>query len=668
MQDLISREPGLAKYAGIFTQLAERIDEQRRRVKGSRGRLTTACDWHRHYGLHRTRFGWVFREWLPNAAEVWLKGDFSNWELWDKYKLSPNGDGDWIGVFSPGAFFHGQQYRLFVKWNGGEGDRLPSAATSIVRNTPDISRSDISFNARVWEPSRRFTWRKTNSFSDKPPMIYEAHVGMAQEANKIGTFAEFRENVLPRIAKAGYNVLQLMGIAQYPYYASFGYQVTNYYAVHDLLGTPDDFKDLVDEAHSLGIRVTIDLVHSHSAINEIEGLSRMDGSRWQFFHDGAKGNHPQWGTRCFDYGKVQVLRFLLSNCRFWLEEYHVDGFRFDGVTSMLFFDHGINRGYWTYDDYFSGNLDRDAFAYLALANELIKTIKPDAITVAEDVSGFPCLCQPASQGGCGFGYRLAMGVTDYWFKLADMDDMMWPMDNLWHELTYKRSVEKTISYVESHDQALVGGQTFAYRLMGDAMYNSMQASFESLTVDRGLALHKMARFVTFAAAGNGYLNFMGNEFGHPDWISFPTSENGWSFQYAKRQWHLQDDLNLKYHFLSDFDRSLLALLDAVPGLYDSRPQLILQDSVSKLLIFERKGVIFVFNFHPVQSLTDYEILCVPGTYRLILDTDNAAFGGFSRIAADQRFFSIPVRRENRLDNVLRVYLPSRTAIALQKEQ
>ncbi len=616
-------------------------------------------DWHERYGLHRTSRGWLFRECLPNVTEAWLVGDFSHWERRKDFRLSREGD-DFAIELPSNAIKHGQQYRIYIRYKGGEGERLPSAVRTVARSIVD---GNNVFNALVWEPSEEYRFKAARPKVPKARLIYEAHIGMAQEREGVGTFREFQMNVLPHIAESGYNTLQLMGVMEHPYYASFGYQVSNFFAVNERFGTPEDFKRLVDAAHELGICVTMDLIHSHAAANTVEGIAELDGTSSLFFHDGERGKHPAWGSCCFDYSKRRTLQFLLSNCRFWLEEYNLDGFRFDGVTSMLYLDHGLGRGDWSYKDYFSPNVDWDAFAYLTFANELIHSLVPTASTSAEEVSGFPGLTVPKEQFGCGFDYRLAMGVTDYWFKLADMRDEDWPIGRLWYELTAKRSEEKCISYVECHDQALVGGQTLFFRLTGERVYSCMGKTIQSMEIDRAMALHKMSRLVTFATADKGYLNFMGNEFGHPDWIDFPTERNGWSYQYARRQWHLMTDDNLKYHYLYDFDKVLLHAFDE--PFFDSKAVRIMTDDCLKLLVFHRAKHLFIFNFHPTESYDNLPILVRPGEYRLLFDTDEARFGGFGRIQPRQSFFSKPLRIKNRLDNFIHVYIPSRTAMVLK---
>jgi 1,4-alpha-glucan branching enzyme len=488
---------------------------------------------------------------------------------------------------------------------------------------------------------------------------------MAQEEEKIGTYREFTLKMLPRIVASGYNTLQLMAIQEHPYYGSFGYQVSSFFAPSSRFGSPEELKNLIDTAHASGLTVIMDLIHSHAASNEVEGLSCFDGTLYQYFHDGPRGRHEAWDSRCFDYGKIQVLHFLLSNCRYWLDEFRFDGFRFDGVTSMLYLHHGLGKVFTSYDNYFDGSVDDDALTYLALANRLVHVIRPDAITLAEDVSGMPGLAVSQSEGGLGFDYRFAMGIPDNWIRLTkDIRDEDWSISHLWFELTNRRNDEKTISYVESHDQALVGDQSLIFRLIGVDMYDHMRMDDDNLRVARGMALHKMIRLITLATAGQGYLNFMGNEWGHPEWIDFPREGNNWSFKYARRQWYLVNDCNLKYHLLVRFDRDMIALAKT-HHLLDSAPlQLLHEHSEDKVIIFSRADLIFAFNFHPDHSFTDYWFEVPFGKYRMVLDCDAPEYGGHGRLVSDQKHFTISVDSGAESRHMLSLYLPARSALVL----
>jgi 1,4-alpha-glucan branching enzyme len=675
LPELVLRDPWLGPFAGAIARRAARLAETERRLTAGASSLVDFASGHEYYGLHRREGGWVFREWAPNASRVCLVGDFSGWEEREPFALARiNDSGDWEGRFPGDSVRHGQNYKLRVYWpargrgDSGAGERIPAYARRVVQN-PETK----IFSAQVWEPPR-YRWRHprtagTGARALRAPRIYEAHVGMAQEEAGIGTFAGFREKVLPRVVDSGYNVLQLMAIQEHPYYGSFGYHVSSFFAASSRFGTPEELKELIDAAHEAGLAVFMDLVHSHAVMNEAEGLSRFDGTGYLYFHDGPRGYHAAWDSRCFDYGKIQVIHFLLSNCRFWLDEFNFDGFRFDGVTSMVFLDHGLGKTFTDYREYFDNpNIDEDALTYLALANRVVHDVRPGVVTVAEDVSGMPGLAAPLAWGGAGFDYRLAMGVPDYWIKLTkDTPDEKWHMGGLFRELTNRRGDEKTVSYAESHDQALVGDKTLIFRLIDKEMYWHMQTTDDNLIVDRGVALHKMIRLITLATAGHGYLNFMGNEFGHPEWIDFPRPGNNWSLAYARRQWNLRDDPSLRYARLAAFDRAMMALEEKYGFLGSPGPRLLLEHEERKLLIFERAGLIFFFNFHPFDSYPDLEIEVPAGRCALVLDSDAPEFSGHGRVAPGQVFvaelFYTPWGK--RLHRV-RVYLPCRAALVLAR--
>ena len=634
------------------------------------GKVSLA-DWanaHNYFGLHRDQEGWVFREWAPHATSMWLVGDFNGWKIDPDFEVFRiEGTDTWERRIAADKIRHGDKFHLEMRWDGGHGERIPAYARYVTQD--DQTKL---FSACVWAPDHPYEWRNPlsspvdqsmNRQIEKSPIIYEAHVGMASEEGRVATYAEFRDNMLPRIKKAGYNTVQLMAVMEHPYYGSFGYHVSSFFAASSRFGTPDDLKSLVDTAHGMGLRVIMDLVHSHAVANERDGLSRFDGSDYQYFHSGPKGWHSAWGSRCFDYGKTNVIHFLLSNCKFWLEEYGFDGYRFDGVTSMLFWNHGLGDAFTNYGMYFNGSVDDDAWVYLNLANRVIHEVKPNAITIAEDVSGIPGCAAPVEDCGIGFDYRMAMGEPDFWFKLAEkVRDDDWPMGGIFYELTNKRSEEKVVSYVESHDQALVGGKTFFFQCVDKEIYWGMRKDQPNLIIDRGIALHKMARLATCALNGGAYLNFMGNEFGHPEWIDFPRAENGWDYSHARRQWSLREDEELKFKGMADFDEAMLSVLQQLPSIPATK---LVANEPDKVLAFIRGDLLFVFNFNPTRSFTDYGVLVPPATkWQQILDTDETRFGGQNRIAKRQVYTPNLVKDSAHDEFVqqIKLYLPSRTAV------
>lgn len=658
---ILQIDPLLRPYQG---DLALRMENYRTRLAAllpDGQDLAAFADGAAYFGFHRQADGWWYREWAPGADAMYLTGDFNGWDR----RACPmtRRAGGVFDVFLPGrdALRHGQQVLAIVQKNGQDLDRIPLYAHYVVQE-PETG----AWNAVIYAPPAPYQWHDAAFRPQKTLYIYECHIGMAQEKPGIGTYDEFRVQVLPRVKRLGYNTIQIMAIMEHPYYASFGYQVTNFFAASSRFGTPDQLKALIDAAHRLGIAVLLDVVHSHAAKNTREGINEFDGTPDQFFYPGPRGTHAAWDTKCFQYGKHEVLHFLLSNLKYWLTEYHFDGFRFDGVTSMLYHDHGLGATFDHYDKYFSPNTNTEAVTYLQLANTLVRQVNPAAITIAEDTSAMPGLCLPVEDGGIGFDYRLAMGIPDLWIRiLKERRDEDWDLWNIWYELTGRRPKEPVIAYVESHDQALVGDKTVMFRLCDAEMYWNMAKDKENLVIDRGMALHKMIRLLTLSLGGEGYLTFMGNEFGHPEWIDFPRAGNGWSYQYCRRQWSLADDPTLRYGALDAFDAAMIALARRC-RLFRGKSQQLYISNQEGLIFYRRGGTFFAFNFSPQTS---YPAFFLPtgraGTFTVLLNTDCAAFGGQGRISGTQRYEAAP-GPDGRIG--FPIYLPSRTAIVLREEK
>jgi 1,4-alpha-glucan branching enzyme len=613
-----------------------------------------------YFGLHKVKRSWYFREWAPNATAIYVIGTFNNWQKDENYRLERLDNGIWEGRFQEKAMHHGDLYKLLVEWNGGCGERIPAWARRVVQD-----ENTKIFSAQVWAPEHEYKFRvKHFKPQTQPLMIYECHIGMATNQEKVGTYNEFRENVLPRIIKDGYNCIQIMAVQEHPYYGSFGYHVSSFFAASSRFGTPDELKQLIDEAHRHNIAVIMDIVHSHAVKNEVEGLGRFDGTPYQYFHGGDRREHPAWDSLCFNYNKNEVLHFLLSNCKFWLEEYHFDGFRFDGVTSMIYRNHGLGQDFGNYADYYNMNQDGDALCYLTLANKLIHQVNPNAITIAEEMSGLPELAVPFADGGMGFDYRMAMGIPDFWIKyIKEVKDEDWKAGHIFWEMTNRRAGEKTISYAESHDQALVGDKTIIFRLIDSDMYWHMQKGDETFRVNRGVALHKMIRLITASTINGGYLNFMGNEFGHPEWIDFPREGNGWSYKYARRQWELVDNDRLLYHDLNEFDNAMVHLIESEKKFNETPIEKVWDNEGDQLVAYKRRDLLFVFNFNGQKSFIDYGILVKKGAYKVVLNTDAKQFGGFGFSDDTVVHYTQPSHLKNK--EWLKLYIPSRSALVLR---
>lgn len=657
MYRIFEYNPQLKEFSGDIDLRMHLYKQTKGRLLKDKTTLSEFANGHNYFGFHHVDGGWVYREWAPSADRLYLTGDFNNWH-WLDNPMTKLDNGVWeLFLKGDNALWHGCKVKTIVDAFGNRTEHIPLYAKRVVQD-----KNTLMFCCEVVDDKKTFRWTDKRFKGEDSLFIYEAHVGMAQEEGKVSSYREFADKTLPIIKESGYNTIQLMAIMEHPYYGSFGYQVSNFYAVSSWFGTPEDLKYLVNKAHKLKIRVLLDVVHSHSAPNTAEGINTFDGTTWQFFHDGDKGNHPAWGTKCFNYGKDEVIHFLLSNLKFWQEEYHFDGFRFDGVTSMLYHDHGLGTAFDNNHKYFSTNTHVEAITYLQLANELVHQVNKKAITIAEDMSGMPGMCLPIQEGGIGFDYRLAMGLPDMWIRtLKEQRDEEWDIGATWGDMCLRRPGEKTIAYVESHDQALVGDKTIMFRLADASMYTDMNKDCHNPIIDRAVALHKIIRLFTLAGGGDGYLNFMGNEFGHPEWIDFPREGNGWSFHYCRRQWHLLKDENLKYCWLGDFDKDMVALAKEYDIFNQVMPDLLLLKNPEKTIVFYRNGLIFAFNFSPNVSLTNVLVPIFNETdYQVALCSDDFKYGGNGLV----HHITYPSKKFDG-QNFVELYLPARTAVVLK---
>ena len=664
---LIRQDPWLKPYERSLQVRYSYYKTALSKFDATGGLLGDISQGHHYLGFTRGeregKQGVWYREWAPEAVQLRLVGDFDDWDRF-AHPMVRDPFGVWSIFLDDDTYAnrltHQSLLKVHVISKLGAMDRIPAYIRRVV-NDPRTN----NFTGQYWNPPQPYEFRHRLPKLKGSLRIYEAHVGMAQEELKLGSFVEFTDKVLPRIAALGYNAVQLMAIMEHPYAGSFGYHVSNFYAVSSRFGTPEELKALIDQAHALGLIVLLDIIHSHAVKNTQEGLSLFDGTDYQYFHAGPRGQHVAWDSLLFDYSKYEVQRFLLSNVRFWLEEYHFDGFRFDGVTSMVYLDHGMGKTFAAYDQYFDGNVDRDALAYLQMANQLLHEINPHAVSIAEDVSGMAGMAAPVDEGGIGFDYRLSMGLPDYWIKvLKEKRDEAWGLQEIYQTMLNRRHGEKHVAYAESHDQSLVGDKTLAFRLMDKEMYWHMDKASNNPIIDRGIALHKMIRLITFSLGGEAWLNFIGNEFGHPEWVDFPREGNKFSHQYARRQWSLVDNPQLRYAGLNEFDRAMQQLDIDYNLLVDPFTEQLAIHEDTRQLVYRRGPLVFLFNFHPSQSYTDLRIpVPDPVSYKIVLNTDNKRFGGFGLVDEKAAYRKQDVPMYGRKQSI-QVYLPCRSAQVL----
>ena len=263
---LVKNDSWLEPFEGAIVGRHQHVlDKLSELTQAGKTTLSDFASGYLYFGLHKTSKGWVLREWAPNAIEIYVVGQFNDWQEQEAYKMKRIDNGNWELHLKNSQLHHGDLYKLKIKWEGGEGERIPSYANRVVQD-----EETKIFSAQVWAPDTPYVFKKKNFKPDTNPLlIYECHIGMAQDAEKVGTYTEFKENILPRIKKDGYNAIQVMAIAEHPYYGSFGYHVSNFYAPSSRFGTPEELKELIDAAHEMGIAVIMDIVHSHAVKNEL---------------------------------------------------------------------------------------------------------------------------------------------------------------------------------------------------------------------------------------------------------------------------------------------------------------------------------------------------------------------------------------------------------------
>ncbi|KAI8557559.1 hypothetical protein RHMOL_Rhmol04G0020000 [Rhododendron molle] len=525
----------------------------------------------------------------------------------------------WLKKYMP-AIPHGSKYRVYFNTSDGPLERVPAWAPYVV---PDADGNQAF--AVHWEPPPEYTykWKHKHPEVPKSLRIYECHVGISGLEPKIASFNDFTEKVLPYVKEAGYNVIQLIGLVEHKDYFTIGYRVTNLYAVSSRYGTPDDFKRLVDEAHGLGLLVFLDIVHSYSAADEMVGLSLFDGSNDCFFHTGKRGHHKFWGTRMFKYGDVDVLHFLLSNLNWWVVEYHIDGLQFHSLASMIYTHNGFASLSGDMEEYCNQYVDKDALMYLILANEILHALHPKIITIAEDATLYPGLCEPTSQGGLGFDYFVNLSASEMWSSLlGNVPDCDWNMSKIVSTLIgNKHSADKMLLYAENHNQSISGGCSFGEILLGEPREH---ASDRKASILRGSSLHKMIRLISFTIGGHAYLNFMGNEFGHP-----------------------KDMMNV--------DEKERILSRGLPNIHHV-------NDTTMVISYLRGPLLFIFNFHPTTSYERYSVgVEEAGEYQVILNSDEKRYGGQALIEQDQYIRKTVSKRMDGLRNCLEVPLPNRSA-------
>ena len=671
--EIINQDHSLKPFELEIKERMELYKEKLNEIKNKEKSLENIAKSYKSMGINLMPNGDIkYREYAPGAKGISLFGEFNNWnkeQFWakkDKFGfwelIIPNENG------AP-KIQHGQIVKVNVVLEDGNWmERNPIWSHYLIQNKESIILENI-----FWNPEIKYKWKYPQKHIKKPESlrIYEVHIGLSSFDPKINSYKEFADTILPRVKKTGYTAIQFMAIMEHAEYASFGYHVNYLFAISSRFGTPEEFMYLIDKCHENGLFVIMDIIHSHASPNVNDGFNYWDGTDHLYFHGGNLGNHVQWNSKLYNYSSYETLRLLLSNCAYYIKEYRIDGFRFDCVTSMLYSHHGIDYNFTgNYKEYFNEFFNLESSVYLMLANSLIHKLNPEAITIAEDFSGTPGLCRPVEEGGLGFDYKLNMKICDKWKQyLLYKKDEEWNIEDIIYTLKNRRYKEKNISYCESHDQSFVGNCSLSSLLFSsERFWNMSNNSPETPVIGRGISLHKMIRLLTFALGGEGYLSFMGNEFGCPDSLDFPKKENRFSYSHSRRRWDLCDNKDLRYRFLYKWE-IIMNILEEIFHFIESEEEYIsTKHEDDKVIVFEKGVLLFIFNFHPVKDFQDYQIGTKWGTpHKIILDSDEKRFMGKGRLNHTSSYSTVKKSFKNRPYN-MKLDMPSRTCMILIAEE
>ncbi|MBS5490538.1 MAG: 1,4-alpha-glucan branching protein GlgB [Clostridiales bacterium] len=563
-----------------------------------------------HVGVKDGKEGVYFAVWAPAAREVYVIGEFNNWNAYG-YDMKKISDGGIYDLFIPGAKA-GDMYKYLIISQSGEALYKADPYANQAQLRPETASIVADLSGYEWKDSEWVEKKKTENHLKAPLSIYECHLGSWKKKDD-GTedgFYTYRE-LAPELAKyvtdMGYTHIELMGIAEYPYDGSWGYQVTGYYAPTARYGTPKDFMYFVDYMHEKGIGVILDWVPAHFP-KDAHGLANFDGSCVYEYADPRKGEHPDWGTKVFDYSKNEVANFLIANGMFWVDKFHIDGLRVDAVASMLYLDYGRTDGNWVPNKYGdNGNLE--AISFLKHFNSMLKKRFPQAITIAEESTAWPMVSGDPDNGEClGFTFKWNMGWMHDFLEYMKLDPYFRKFNHSKMTFSLMYAYSENFILVLSHDEVVHLKCSMLGKMPGDR-----EDKFKNL---------KLAYAYMCGHPGKKLL-FMGQEFGQ--W-------NEWSEKRALDWYLLEDESHTE---LKDFTKKCLKLNKNYPCLYatdyssEGFRWINANDKDNSVLSFMRispngkKNLLFVLNFTPVER--DSFRIGVPfkTKYKLVLGDNEA---------------------------------------------
>ena len=565
-----------------------------------------------HAASHDGKIGTFFAVWAPNATEVSLIGNFNHWQK-GSYKLHPRWDesGIWEGFFT--GIHKGEAYKYSITSHSGEILEKADPFAFYAEVPPKTA-------SVVWEPSHTWTdqeWQqKKRNQADKPQpfSVYEMHFGSwrrkVEEDNRSLTYSEMKTELVRYIKDLGFTHVEFLPLMEHPFYGSWGYQLTGYFAPSSRYGQPEQLMDLVDAFHHEGIGIILDWVPSHFP-GDAHGLFRFDGTHLYEHADPRKGFHPDWSSYIFNYGRNEVRSFLISNAMFWIDRYHIDGLRVDAVASMLYLDYSRKHGEWIPNEY-GGRENLESVVFLKEFNEVMYANFPDVVTIAEESTAWPGVSRPTYLGGLGFGQKWMMGWMHDTLEYFKKD----PVHRKYHQndITFSIMYAFTENFMLplSHDEVVHGKGSLLGRMPGDewGRFANLRTMFSYMFTHPGTKLL-----------------FMGGEFGQ-------SSE--WNHD-KSLDWHL-----LEYNFhqgIYKIIKDLNHLYKNEPALYefgfDSKgfEWLDYSDRESSVMLYMRKGwqkedtLVIACNLTPAVR-HDYRVgVPIKGTWKEIFNSDNSKYGG-----------------------------------------
>ncbi len=557
--------------------------------------------------------GYVFRVWAPHAEEVHLMGDFNNWQE-TACPLTSIGGGVWEG-FVPGLERYAT-YKYAVHTRDGQVLAKSDPFAFHAETRPDNASKVYDLAGYTWGDEKWLTWRNSHPVYSSPLNIYEMHLGSWRRTgdDQFLSYRDVAQYLIPYVKEMGFTHVELMPLTEHPLDMSWGYQCTGYFAATSRFGTPHDLMWLIDQLHQAGIGVILDWVPAHFPRDGF-ALYHFDGEPCYEYADPRKGEHKEWGTMVFDYGKNEVRSFLTSSALFWLEQYHIDGLRVDAVASMLYLDYNRQGGEWI-PNIHGGHENLEAVEFLQKLNSAIFAARPDVLMIAEESTAWPLVTAPVSEGGLGFNLKWNMG----WMN--DIQHYI-KLDPYFRQFNHK-DITFSLMYAFSENFILPLSHDEVVHMKGSLM-NKMPGEPEQKFAG-------VRAFYGYMLTHPGKkLLMMGSEFGQ--W-------NEWHYEHSL-DWHLLDetqDWSLPYRQTKAFFQAANALYLARPELWEidfsweGFQWLCADDASANTISFLRKDkkgsfLVVVCNFSPVDRKGYRVGVPVGGRYALLLNSDDEAFGG-----------------------------------------